>query len=121
MPSKEDIYYLLPIYCNCLKIHSRKEIVADAMWGISYMSDSGEKVALKLLELGVIEPIIEAMKSKHSNVVLPAVRTLGNFVTGDDSETQKIIQCGILPVLLALLDSQDLAIRKESCWTLSNI
>lgn len=121
IPSLEDIYYLLPIYWKGLKIHSKKEIVADLLWGISYMSDSGEKVALKLLELSVLESIIEAMKSNCSNIVLPAVRTLGNFVTWDDNETQAIIEAGILPVLWGLLDNTDAAIRKESWWTLSNI
>ena len=121
MPTFEDMFYLLPIYWEGLKIHTKKEILADLLWGISYMSDAGEKIALKLLELGVLESIIEAMKSKHSNVVLPSVRTLGNFVTGEDNETQTIIDSGVLPNLYALLFSEDSAIKKETCWTLSNI
>jgi hypothetical protein len=42
-------------------------------------------------------------------------------VTGDDVQTQVIINCGALPALLALLSSTKDGIRKEACWTISNI
>ena len=51
----------------------------------------------------------------------PALRTLGNVVTGDDSQTQCALDCGLLPRLLALLNSPKKGIRKEACWTISNI
>ena len=46
---------------------------------------------------------------------------MGNIVTGNDIQTQVIINCGALPVLLSLLSSPKDAIRKEACWTISNI
>lgn len=58
---------------------------------------------------------------QHNNIILPAIRALGNFVTGEDTETQTVMESGILPPLHALLDHDDAAIRKETCWTLSNI
>jgi len=42
-------------------------------------------------------------------------------VTGDDCQTQCVINCGALPRLLALLNSPKKGIRKEACWTISNI
>lgn len=51
----------------------------------------------------------------------PALRSVGNIVTGDDLQTQIIINCGALPALLALLSSQKDGIRKEACWTISNV
>lgn len=51
----------------------------------------------------------------------PALRTVGNIVTGDDLQTQIIINVSALPCLLALLSSQKKGIRKEACWTISNI
>jgi importin subunit alpha-1 len=62
----------------------------------------------------------------HSLVVLiqvqtPALRSVGNIVTGNDVQTQVIINCGALPALLSLLSSPKEAIRKEACWTISNV
>ena len=55
-------------------------------------------------------------------MLVPALRTVGNIVTGDDLQTQVIINCGALPCLLNLLTtSHKKSIKKEACWTISNI
>ena len=46
---------------------------------------------------------------------------LWNIVTGDDLQTQFIINNNALPCLLALLSSPKKGICKEACWTISNI
>lgn len=51
----------------------------------------------------------------------PALRTVGNIVTGDDTQTQTIINLGALAALLTLLSHPKKGIRKETCWTISNI
>ena len=56
-----------------------------------------------------------------TSVQTPALRSVGNIVTGDDVQTQVIINCGALPALLSLLSSPKDGIRKEACWTISNI
>lgn len=61
-------------------------------------------------------------RHQSSNVLVPALRTVGNIVTGDDLQTQIIINCGALSCLLHLLKtSQKKSIKKEACWTISNI
>jgi len=55
------------------------------------------------------------------SVQTPALRSVGNIVTGDDLQTQMVINVSALPCLLALLSSPKKGIRKESCWTISNI
>ncbi len=42
-------------------------------------------------------------------------------MTGDDVQTQVILNCSALPCLLHLLSSAKESIRKEACWTISNI
>lgn len=42
-------------------------------------------------------------------------------MTGDDVQTQVIINCGALPCILHVLNSTKELVRKESCWTISNI
>ena len=57
----------------------------------------------------------------QQTVVSAALRAVGNIVTGDDVQTQVILNCSALPCLLHLLSSQKESIRKEACWTISNI
>ena len=55
-------------------------------------------------------------------MIVPALRTVGNIVTGDDMQTQVIVNCNVLQCLLQLLQStHKKSIKKEACWTISNI
>lgn len=54
-------------------------------------------------------------------MVSAALRAVGNIVTGDDIQTQVVLNCSVLPCLLSLLGSPKETIRKEACWTISNI
>ena len=42
-------------------------------------------------------------------------------MTGDDHQTQTVLNCGLLQALLSLLSSPKESIRKEACWTISNV
>merc|ERR1711885_117182 len=54
------------------------------------------------------------------SVQTPALRTVGNIVTGDDLQTQIIINFSALPCLHALLGNPKKGIRKEAAWAISN-
>ena len=53
--------------------------------------------------------------------MLPALRCLGNVITGNETETQLALDAGIVPELGQLLASPKANIRKEAAWALSNI
>jgi hypothetical protein len=56
-----------------------------------------------------------------TSVKTPALRSIGNIVTGDDLQTQVVIASGALAALRSLLSSPKDGIRKEACWSISNI
>jgi len=74
-----------------------------------------------VIEVGVCRRMVELLMHTSYAVQTPALRTVGNIVTGDDLKTQIIINVSALPCLLALLSSPKKGIRKEACWTISNI
>lgn len=42
-------------------------------------------------------------------------------MTGDDAQTQVVLNCNALPALYQLLNTEKDTIVKEACWTISNI
>ena len=119
-PNLAELEPALPVLANLL--HSTdNEIVTDALWALSYISDGPNERIEKVIESGVCRRLTELLGHSNSLVVTPALRAVGNIVTGDDRQTQVVIQSGALPKLLHLLYHPRRNVRKETCWTISNI
>ncbi|KAL5226233.1 hypothetical protein ABZP36_014498 [Zizania latifolia] len=104
-------------------IHSNdEEVLTDACWALSYLSDGTNDKIQAVIEVGVCPRLVELLLHPSPSVLIPALRTVGNIVTGDDGQTQCIIDHQALPCLLNLLtQNHKKSIKKEACWTISNI
>ncbi|XP_020967499.1 importin subunit alpha-2 [Arachis ipaensis] len=104
-------------------IHSNdEEVLTDACWALSYLSDGTNDKIQAVIEAGVCPRLVELLMHPSPSVLIPALRTVGNIVTGDDMQTQIIINHQALPCLLNLLsNTYKKSIKKEACWTISNI
>ncbi|KAK9068366.1 hypothetical protein SSX86_012483 [Deinandra increscens subsp. villosa] len=104
-------------------IHSNdEEVLTDACWALSYLSDGTNDKIQAVIDAGVCQRLVELLLHPSPSVLIPALRTVGNIVTGDDLQTQHIIERGALPCLLSLLThNHKKSIKKEACWTISNI
>ncbi|XP_057535902.1 importin subunit alpha-like [Amaranthus tricolor] len=120
-PSFEQTKPALPTLERLL--HSNDdEILTDACWALSYLSDGTNDKIQAVIEAGVCPRLVKLLVHSSPSVLIPALRTVGNIVTGDDVQTQCIINHSVLPCLLNLLHQNcKKSIKKEACWTISNI
>jgi len=111
-------------FLSQLLFHNDGEVLADACWAFSYISDDtgpqNEKITA-VIQSGAVPRLVQLLEYESNTVKHPALRTIGNIVTGDDNQTQVVINHTALPCLLSLLSNVKKAIRKEACWTISNI
>ncbi|KAK8495893.1 hypothetical protein V6N11_046894 [Hibiscus sabdariffa] len=117
----EQVKPALPILRELIYLND-EEVLTDACWALSYLSDGPNDKIQAVIEAGVCPRLVELLGHPAPTVLIPALRTVGNIVTGDDSQTQFMIDNKVLPHLYQLLiQNHKKSIKKEACWTISNI
>lgn len=119
-PAFEVVQACLPALAQLL-YHSDEQVVADACWALSYITDGSQEMIQEVINSGVVPRLTELLESSETTIVTPALRATGNIVTGNDNQTQSVIDCGALPSFHKLLNNTKVNIQKEAAWTLSNI
>lgn len=61
------------------------------------------------------------MSSEEDIIKFPAMRVIGNIITGNDQATEWILQKGILNQMQNFLNHTHSDIRREAAWIISNI
>lgn len=122
-PDFNHVLQALPLLSTLINCND-DEVNTDACWALSYISDDTNETNDKIQAVcstGCIPRLVQLLTSQKVKVITPALRTLGNIVTGNDSQTQAVLQAGALIPFVNLLASSAKNVRKETCWALSNI
>ena len=130
-PDFELIRHCIPYLANLLQNsgNKNKDVLVDVCWALSYLSDGDEQRIQAVVNSGVASTLVallDASLDEHvtkvpSSLVNPIIRTFGNIVSGNDTQTQAVIDCGILGRANSLLRHSRKNVKKETCWLLSNI
>eukprot|EP00475_Leptophrys_vorax_P004486 TRINITY_DN12688_c0_g1_i5.p1 TRINITY_DN12688_c0_g1~~TRINITY_DN12688_c0_g1_i5.p1 ORF type:complete len:524 (+),score=127.91 TRINITY_DN12688_c0_g1_i5:125-1696(+) len=121
-PSFAQVKPAVPVLAKLLESKD-DEVLTDTCWALSYLSDSNDDNEIEeVICAGVCRRLVELLFHNAPSVHTSALRTLGNLVTGNDAQTQTVVNAGLLDGLLHLLkNNQKNGILKEACWTVSNI
>lgn len=140
-----DVLSLLPTLERLLNMEDW-EVLTFACWTLSHVCDGPPSNINAVLysehpakkkgsayfdpERGLVPRLIELLLHPHPRVIKPALRTIGNVVCAECTDTQHssipdytevILELNAVPYLKDLVCHENREIQKESCWTLSNI
>lgn len=107
---------------NC--VYGEEEVlIAEGAAVLCVLTDHIEEQTEEILQKAPTLPqrLAELLLTPNEDILLPVLRTVGNIITGSDEQTQMMIDAGIVPNLLWLLDYPNKKVNKEVCWTISNI
>mmetsp|Transcript_23330 Transcript_23330/g.20234 ORF Transcript_23330/g.20234 Transcript_23330/m.20234 type:complete len:235 (+) Transcript_23330:906-1610(+) len=89
---------------------------------MSYLSDGNTERIYKVTNTGIVPALIKHLGNPFLSILIPVLRTLGNIVTGDENQTNLVLENhGVIGKLFELLNHEKKAVRRETAWTLSNI
>ena len=139
---------IVPVLKSMLAVND-DETVADAAYGLSYLCTGADSSISRVLSYNVVPRLAELfrwcveqeagtsnelvtklgakMKTERGmdHVLVPVLRTIGNIVSAEDADlVDKVLEHGVIKSLMTLgftLNDKKTSIRKEACWTLSNI
>mmetsp|Transcript_8324 Transcript_8324/g.18128 ORF Transcript_8324/g.18128 Transcript_8324/m.18128 type:complete len:540 (+) Transcript_8324:113-1732(+) len=119
-PERELIEPAIPSIVRLLDIDD-EELLADACWALSYLTDTNNDSISMVVAAGAISPLMRRLGCGIEKVTTPAMRALCNVLTGSDEDTQAVIDAGFLQAVPYALQSTRVRTRKEGCWALSNV
>jgi len=123
-PEFSSIKDCIPVLAKLI-MKNDPEVLTDSCWALSYVTDDQTQGNVKIQSViqcpGVAKRLIYLLQHGTNAVQIPALRTIGNIVTGDDNQTQIMLNEKPLPALGGTLSCQRKSLRKEACWTISNI
>jgi importin subunit alpha-1 len=130
-PELDLVAPALPVLAALVMNPPNPEALLDACWAISYLSDGSDDRIQAVMDARVpaeefenvtmTQTLVKLLDHENTAIVTPALRVLGNFVSGSDTQTQAVLDAGVLKMAFKLFKSSKRSIRKETFWLLSNV
>ncbi|GMH32493.1 hypothetical protein BSKO_00327 [Bryopsis sp. KO-2023] len=107
---------------RALLLDDDPELLQDVCFTCSYLSEGPGSRVQSFIDSRMCERLVPLLWHKEPTVVYPVLRTISNMVSGTDDQTQAVVDCGVVRLLVGILKFHPgKRIVKEACWALSNI
>lgn len=121
LPHTSQVFCAMPVLAALALGCQETSLLCDVCWALAHLGSCTVDRIQRFLDSGVLPRVIQLTQSPHSTVAAPALRCVGNCLSGSDDQTQAVLDAGGLAAIVALLGSDTVSLRKDACWALSNI
>lgn len=121
-PDFDKVSRAIPTFAKVIAETDTHEILNDIVWTLSYITDEGgDERIFVFLQCNLVPRLNQLLHHEQMIIAVPCLRTLGNILTAKDEYAMAAINHGVLESFTQLLDHPKKAIRKEICWSISNV
>ena len=85
--SLTQILPCIPVLAKLL-YHHDIDVMTHSCWATAFIADGPNVRIQKIVDGGLVQRLVELMMHPDRNVRTPALRAVGNILTGDDLQTQ---------------------------------
>lgn len=120
-PPNDTVLELLPALT--VLIHQTDEnILLNTVWAFTYLTYGANNQIQMVIDSGVVPKLVSLLDNvSETELMLAALRAVGNIISGSDEQTQVVLDCDALSYFPTLLSHPKIQIKKEAVWLLSNI
>uniref|UniRef100_A0A8C1KQJ5 Importin subunit alpha n=1 Tax=Cyprinus carpio TaxID=7962 RepID=A0A8C1KQJ5_CYPCA len=135
-PDFEKVSPCLPVLSRLL-FSSDSDLLADACWALSYLSDGPNEKIQAVIDSGVfryydlimhteilinnsLPCLLHLLSSAKESIRKEACWTISNITAGNRAQIQAVIDANIFPVLIDILQKAEFRTRKEAAWAITN-
>lgn len=96
------------------------EVLGRTCWALKYLTDHISNIQA-VLDSGIsVHRLVDLLEHQRNDIKTCALNVVRNISAGNDTQTQKLLNHGVLRKLKALLSSIE-ELRSVACWIISNI
>jgi len=97
-------------------------IIIDSVWALAYLADGADINIFAICDAGVCGICMELIEKSKPALIAAVIRLIGNIVAADHpGPTEQMIMAGVVSKVRPLINHKKKGVRREACWTFSNI
>lgn len=85
----DKVKIMLPHLARLL-MHHDSQVVTDAAWAISYVTDDDNNKIQAVIDHNCVHPLVKLLERDDASIIVPSLRSIGNIVTGNDQQVRNI-------------------------------